>query len=276
MKLQHRLLLTAAALALSCFTHPALAALPSGTLQVNVTDVTNLLWDVSSIGELQDLDFDISDEGTEISFAAPFVQTGAGKLVGFGVTQMEVTSPVFVGHIDNAAYKVSGSITSAKGVARLTFTGIAKGLAEANGRIGMLTGSLAAKVTIDANQQAVSGTYTAMGSATGVGSIKETGSADITWTDAVNAMGDGSWTLAMDLTNDAVKKIGGTARVTLSSGAFLDFTVKGTYKSTTDTSILILAATPESKGSTLKVTLTGSTISSIQGKVTGQTIKRKL
>ena len=79
----------------------------------------------------------------------------------------------------------------------------------------------------------------------------------------------------MQLTNDGVKKIEGTARVTLSSGAEFEFVVKGAYKSKTDTSLLILSATTLSKGSSLKVNLTGSTITSIQGKVSGQAVKWK-
>jgi hypothetical protein len=253
----------------------ATAAMPSGSLQINVTGPTNHIWDASSIHELQHLDFEISDQNTEISFAAPFVQTGAGKLVGTGLTQLEVDSPVFVGTITDAVYKASGSVTSSKGIARLTFSGTAKGPAEAAGKTRILTGTLAVKVTINSLLESASGVYTSAGAASGYGSIKEVGTLDFNWTDVVNSMGNGSWSLSMQLTNDLVKKIGGTATVTLSSGAQYDFTVKGAYKLKTDTSLLVLSATSSSKGSSLKVNLTGSTISALQGKVSGQAIKWK-
>jgi len=253
----------------------ATAGIPFGPLQFNVTGPTNHIWDASSIPELQQLDFEISDENTEISFAAPFVQTGAGKLAGIGLTQLEVDSPVFVGTITDAVYKATGSVTSSRGVARLTFTGLAKGLAEVAGKTRVLTGKLAVKVAIDSLLETASGAYTSSGAASGYGSIKEVGTLDFTWTDVVNSMGNGSWSLEMQLTNDGVKKIGGTARVTLSSGAHFDLTIKGAYKSKTDTSVLVLTGFAESKGSVLKVNLTGSTISALQGKVSGQAIKWK-
>ena len=252
------------------------AGIPSGSLQMNVTGPTNHIWDASSIPELQHVDFEISDENTEISFAAPFVQTGAGKLVGTGLTQLEVDSPtVFVGTITDAVYKASGSVTSSKGVARLTFAGTAKGPADVAGKIRVLTGTLGVKVAIDSLLESASGVYTSSGAASGYGSIKEVGTLDFNWTDVVNSMGNGSWSLEMQLTNDGVKKIGGTATVTLSSGAQFDFTVKGAYKSKTDTSLLVLSGSGSSKGSSLKVNLTGSTISALQGKVSGQAIKWK-
>jgi hypothetical protein len=253
----------------------ATAGIPSGSLQINVTGPTNHIWDASSIHELQHPDFEISDENVEISFAAPFVQTGAGKLVGTGLTQLEVDSPIFVGTITDAVYKASGSVTSSKGLARVTFTGSAKGLADAPGKTRVLTGTLAVKVAIDSLLESATGVYTSTGAASGYGTAKEVGTLDFNWTDVVNSMGNGSWTLSMQLTNDGVKKIGGTARVTLNSAAQFDFTVKGSYKSKTDTSLLVLSGTGSSKGSSLKVNLTGSTISVLQGKVSGQAIKWK-
>lgn len=262
-------------LGLAFLTRPATAGIPSGMLQINVTGPTNHIWDASSIAELQHLDFEISDENTEISFPAPFVQTGAGKLVGTGLTQLEVASPIFIGTITDAVYKASGSVTSSKGIARLTFAGSAKGPAEFAGKIRVLTGTLAVKVAIDSLLESAAGVYTSTGAASGYGSIKETGTLDFTWTDVLNSMGNGAWSLEMQLTNDGVKKIGGTARVTLSSGAQFDFTVKGAYKPKTDTSLLVLTGFAGSKGSSLKINLTGSTISALQGKVSGQAIKWK-
>ena len=165
-----------------------IAGIPSGPLQVNVAHATNHIWDVSSIDELQHLDFGISDEDTEISFAAPFVQTGAGKLIGAGLTDLEVDAPIFVGTI-NAVYKASGSVTSARGVARLAFTGSAKGPTLIEGKTRILTGTLAVKVSIDSMLHAASGVYKSTGAASGYGTIHEDGPLDFTWNDVVSSMG---------------------------------------------------------------------------------------
>lgn len=276
MKFIHRQIFTAFVLGLAFLPRLCVAAIPAGALQIEVTDPTNHIWDASSIDELQHLDFGVESESIDISYAAPFTQTGAGKLVGEGLTDLEIAAPIFVGTINDAAYKVSGTVTSSKGVARVTFTGMAKGPALIEGKARVLAGTLAVKVTIDSILESSSGVYLSTGSASGYGSAKEAGSLDFSWLDVIGSMGDGSWSLEMALTNDGVKKIGGTARVTLSSGATLDFTVKGAYKSKTDTSVLVLSAADASgKGSALKVSLTGSTITAIQGKVTGQVIKWK-
>ncbi len=76
----------------------------------------------------------------------------------------------------------------------------------------------------------------------------------------------------MSLTNDTIKKVGGTASVELSSGRRLGFTVKGVYTAKTDRTALVFAPDLESKGSVLKVTLTGSN-ALVQGKLIGQAIK---
>ena len=272
MKLSNWQILGTFVLGLAFLPRLCSAGIPSGPLQIDVTDATNHIWDVSRIDELQHPAFEFSDDNVEIGFAAPFIQTGAGKLIGAGATQLEVNADIFAGTVA-AVYKASGSITSVRGVARIAFAGSAKGLPIIDGKARVLTGTLAVKFAIDSPQQFASGVYKATGTASGYGSIKEVGLLDITWNDVVNSMGDGSWSLQMQLTNDGVKKIGGMARVTLSSGGAFDFLVKGVYKSKTDTSVLVLSPSISGKGSILKVNLTGSTITSIQGKVSGQAVR---
>lgn len=251
------------------------AAIPAGAIQATVNDATNRLWDLSTISVLQNPDLSF-DDGTTVSFAAPFDQTGAGKLIGLGATDMAVSaSGVFDGNV-TAGYKVTGGITSAKGIAKVTYAATAKGPAIANGRPTVIAASVAVKLVIDAPNEIAAGVYAQAGAAAGFGSIKEAGALSFPWTgpdSVVGSMGTGQWTLSMNLNNDGLKKIGGDAQVTLSSGATIDFVVKGAYKSANDSSILVLAATPAFKGSSLKVTLSGSTVTGISGKVSGQTIK---
>ena len=275
MKLNRWQILGTFILGLALFPQLCSAGIPSGALQINVTDPTNHIWDASSIDELQNLNFGISDEDTEIAFAAPFVQTGAGKLVGTGSTDLVVAAPIFTGTI-SAVYKASGSVTASKGVARITFTGLAKGPAEIESKTRVLTGKLAVKTSIDSVLETASGVYVSTGAASGYDTIKEAGPLNFTWADVIDSMGDGRWSLELQLANDGVKKIEGSATVTLSSGAEIELTVKGAYKSKTDTSLLVLSSSnASSKGSALKVSLTGSTVTAIQGKVSGQAIKWK-
>lgn len=251
-----------------------IAAIPAGLVQLDVTDATNHIWDASSIDELQTLTFDISEESTDISFAAPFIQTGAGKLVGAGSTEMQVAAPIFVGTVDST-YKVTGSVTGKGGTSKIAFTGTAKGPAEIGGKTRTVASAFTAKVTVDSPGEFTSGVYVSAASASGYGGIKEVGPIDFAWVDVVAAMGSGAWNLSLQLTNDTVKKVGGSALVTLSSGAELDLAVKGVYKSKTDATTLVLSGSGESKGSALKVNMVDSTIVSIQGKVSGQMIKWK-
>ena len=95
-----------------------------------------------------------------------------------------------------------------------------------------------------------------------------------TWADVAPDLGNGSWVLSMTLGNDGSKGVAGTATVTLNggSGASFTFVAKGVYNATTDASKLVLSPTAGSKGSALKILMTGNSISAIKGKVSGQSI----
>jgi hypothetical protein len=248
------------------------AAIPSGEWQVEISDPTNRVWDVTHIAPLQSPVVEFFDDDTVVSFDAPFTQNGSGKLAGAGATDIEVTSSIVNGTLPGE-YVAKGTITGAKGMARLTFSSSVKGNAMIEGRLRAIASSFAVKVALDSLTESPVGTYTSTASAAGYGSLNESGNVDISWQDVVAAMGDGSWTLHLSLTNDAVKKVGGTAVVDLSGGRTLGFTVKGNYNAKTDGTILVLTADAESKGSSLKVALTGNGAAALQGKLTGQTIK---
>ena len=59
----------------------------------------------------------------------------------------------------------------------------------------------------------------------------------------------------------------------ISGGGRLGFSAKGTYNAKTDSTLLILTAEADSKGSSLKVTWRGDGTAALQGKLTGQAIK---
>ena len=79
--------------------------------------------------------------------------------------------------------------------------------------------------------------------------------------------------VVIDINRNQSVSVGGTATVALSSGSTLTFAVKGKYNAKTDSTLLILSADAASKGSSLKVNWAGSGAATLQGKLTGQTIK---
>jgi hypothetical protein len=250
------------------------AGIPGGEVSMWVKDPMDLLWDVSSNKRLQFSNYDIVDsdgDETDIDFSSPFIQDGAGKLSGAGQTTVTVDGPGLDLHF-GGTYKVTGAITSSRGIARLTFTSSAKGTTVVEGRRTTVTTSLMLKAVVDSVNRVVSMTEVATGAASGIGSAQEKAPVHTDWWEITEAMGDGTWWLVMNLQNDGAKKVFGTAEVRLSSDAVLDFQVKGAYQASKDTSLLVLTPGPRAKGSTLRVAMRGNEIQSIKGKVSGQII----
>lgn len=257
----------------ACCSH---AAIPSGPLQFEVDDSMNRIWDVSRLLLLQSMQYDLDDGATTVTFGSGFVQTAAGKLTGAGPTTVQVEGP-YIDALFQGNYVVAGTITSSRGVARLNYKATARGLALVEGRPTTLTSSFAVKATVDAVNQAVNGVVSMTGSAGGLGSTKNQEELDAEWWLLTGLMGDGGWRLDLQLQNDGVKVITGTATVTLNApegatGASYSFQVKGNYKAATDTATLVLAPTLENKGSSLKLTMHGHHVVAIKGKVAGQAI----
>lgn len=247
------------------------AGLPSGNLQVQVSDPTNHVWDVTTIAELQSPEIEMSDNDVLISFSAPFTQSGAGKLSGAGPTEIAVESPIFTGPVEGR-YVANGGVTGAKGIAKLMLVTAAKGPAMIQGKAQTIVTTVGLKMTLNSLTESATGVYLATALATGHGVAKDAGPITFPWADATTAMGSGGWTLDLALTNDAIKKVGGTATVSLSTGRTLGFSAKGTYNPKNGSTVLVLAGDVPSKGSSLRVTLTSTNTVLLKGKLTGQTI----
>lgn len=262
-----------ALLALALLGLPARAAMLSGSYTIQVSDSTNHIWDITPIMELQSPDLEFpDDEGTTVSWDAPFTQNGAGKLVGDGETVMDVFADIFDGTV-TGLYKARGNVNSAKGIARLSLVSSAAGPAVIEERTRVLAASANVKLSIDSVQELITGFYTAKASASGYGSITDKGEIEFPWEDFTAAVGDGTWRLDLNLSNDGIKKMMGTAVVTLSTGQTLSFTVKGTYNATKDSTLLILVADESSKGSSLRVAVDTAGGAVLKGKLTGQQVK---
>lgn len=257
------------------------AALPSGNYDQHVASDSNPIWDVTRVVPLNNLSFGVGgNANVDLQCHVSFTMDGAGKLNGKGTTDILVDSGSFKGTIPGATYKVTGSITSQGGAAKLLYTATLMGKANMEGKNRTVTASATFSTRFDAVNKTFSGTYINKASASGLGGGSEKGSIDANFQDLYAELGTGYWTLhLMDLANNGKTKItAGTATVVLDdSSKVFSFKVKGVYAAKTGISTLALAPSDAvSKGSTLTVTMSGQTITAIKGKVAGQTIKLTL
>ncbi len=247
---------------------------------------TNALWDLSQLtNELQTIEMDIhnlshggSDE-VSLRYAAPYMQNGRGKLAGAGATTVslavsdhqggQTNAPDFVG-----TYTSKGSISSAKGIARLAFSSRVIGTATLEGAERAVAAAATYTVKLDANTGQVSGRSVERASARGLGSISESRALS---DPLPEDLGDGTWALVLNF-NAATNanKLTGTASVTLQTGQEYPFTFTGNYAPRTGQSKLNLKGTDAGLGCILQVTLnTNNAFTRIVGRVSGQTVNLK-
>lgn len=249
------------------------AQIPAGLVTYTCNDDANVLWDVGKILQLKQLDVGIAELQADINMNVDFAQNGAGKLAGAGVTSIRVNSSVIAGEVAGAKYKVTGLITSKNGVTKVVFNAKATASTYVEGRKVSLSVTAMRTAFLDSRTWTLSGVYKNRASAAGVGSGTDTGPMPQTWADIQPYVGDGHWNLALNLANNGRNKITGTAALTLNSGAQYSFAVRGSYNGKTGLSKLTLVPDASARGSSLRLVMSGGRITSIQGKVSGQTIK---
>lgn len=249
-----------------------LAAMPLGRVTCAVNDSANVLWDLATMEAWRDIDFEIGKVQSRVRYDVDFAQNGQGKLTGTGLTMIRVDSPLFYGVYSNAVTKVTGSISRSARVAKVSFTATAKARVNVLNRGTSATMSAVRTMTIDTSTRQVTGKYSNRASVSPGGKGNENGSLPLSWEDVQRTLGDGAWTLTLDLAQSDATTLQGSATVQLRSGAQYDFSVKGRYISTSDTTQLTLTAEPSAKGSDLTVSLKGSSVTRIAGEVSGQAI----
>ena len=176
-----------------------------------------------------------------------------------------VDLPPFLG-----IYKLTGSVTSSRGGARGAITAAVAGSTLFEGATRRLTATQKISFVVDASSKQCAGLSRDSASAAGKGSVSGVRS----WGPySLSSLGasDGSWTLALNPAT-AGKNITGAASITMQSGRAYTFTVKGLYNANKQQSKLLLTGTALAKGSNLQVTLSGSTITAIKGKISGQMV----
>ncbi len=252
------------------------AQAPTGSITNFIAGTTNVLWDVSLVQELQHIDLDIESishgntNEVQILFDDPFTQDAKGKLAGTGTTSIDING----GSSSGLTYQTKGSLSGIKGVAHLTFAAKVTGLAFVGGQFRNVSASGNYQVKLDANAGQVSGRVSEKGSASGLGSISDTRK----FTNSIPAeLGDGSWTLVLNFAAPGINtnKLSGTATVALQTGLTYPYAFTGTYTPRTGKSKLNLKGQDTGLGSSLVVTLQGTDISQIIGRVGGQTVNLK-
>jgi hypothetical protein len=237
---------------------------------VTVDDPNSAIWDLTTVNELKEVWLESDDGDVEIDLNVEFTQSGSGKLAGTGTSETYMSSSEG-NQTFPATYTVSGSISSSRGVARLSRKVAANGTANLNGapRKVKLTQTIA--VTVNNATGGVAGTTTMKASASGVGGFSGKESFD----DAMPpSAGDGSWQLEVMRTVSGAK-VTGQATLVPDAGGEVEFAIKGSYKAKTNTSTLTLTGLGTSKGASLKVTMVGDQITVVSGKVAGQTVSWK-
>jgi hypothetical protein len=249
----------------------ASAQAPTGTISIVVGSPANALYD-ATLAPLQVIDLDISQDDSGdlfITFADPFTQDGKGKLAGSGTTQVTVTNEPDIALSFQGTYVTKGTIKGNNGLTTLRLAAKASGSAFLENATRKLNATANYAITINSAAGTVSGTIKQKASASGLGSVNSTE----TFQDMLPPeLGDGSWTLELNFGEPDGTKLQGTATVTLATGQVYPFNFTGTFVSSNGQSKLTLKGVDAGLGSKLTVTMQGSAITTIKGKVSGQII----
>jgi hypothetical protein len=260
------------AIGLSAFaTLNASAQAPTGTVSIGVSEPSNALYD-ATLAPLQSIDLDIPQNASgdlHITYDDPYSQDGKGKLAGAGMTQVTVTNEPDVALSFQGAYQTKGTIKGNNGLTTLRLSSKASGTAVIENANRKVSVTAAYTITIDSAAGTISGSLKQKASASGLGSANGTD----TFQDLIPPeLGDGSWTLDVNFGEPNGTKLQGTATVTLATGQVYPFNFTGTFVASTGQTKLSLKGVDAGLGSKLTVTMQGSSISTIKGKVAGQII----
>jgi hypothetical protein len=171
-----------------------------------------------------------------------------------------------------ADYKVSGRVSGGGTATRVNLTTRFKG----TGVISGLATTFNISVTYKLEADAADGTL--VGTARGQASLSkfEGGKIDSDVAAPIPAGTNASWILQLNIT--PLKKLGGTGNIFLFDTRTLQGNLAGSYSSHTDEAKLKFTGISDSKGSSLKVTLTSSggidRLVSLKGKVLGQSLQQ--
>jgi hypothetical protein len=287
MKTLKPLLTTISILSLAVLSTQVSPAQPTNPITKLIVGPMNVLWDFSQLtNNLQSEDWTIEKvsggqtNGAEVAFDAPFAQDAKGKLFGSGPTTVDLnpdlSAPQPITFPGN--YVTKGSVTSSKGVARVTLSITVSGRAVLGNdkhpaAERAVTASAHGTLTFNANTGQWAGRASQKAAAAGIGAISETKTFGPSALPA--ELGDGTWTLVLSFEAPTGNKLKGTATVTLNTGQVYPFDFTGTYASHNRQSKLNLKGSGVGSGSILQVMLQDSNIIKMTGRVAGQSVNIK-
>lgn len=246
----------ALATALSTF-----AGAPTGTFTYDLGVSNTPLWDLSGPLTLQQQIIGVAGQGIVLAVPVTLDQNNKGRVAGAGFTTITVDTNAVT-----ARYTAEGKLFTAGNRTKLKLNVRATGRDVIAGVTNTFKIVLVYQLEVDAATNILTGAVhgTAKFSTLRGGKIDQ---------DVVVPLpedNDGRWTLTLNLTSATPP--GGNAAITLPNGRFLQYAVRGSYKSSTDTTVLSLSGFGTSVGSKFSVRLlsTNAIITDLRGRALGQ------
>jgi hypothetical protein len=238
----------------------SLAAPPSGFVGFSF-DTNSPVYDLTGSLQFDQTMSGAGDTETPLSYGINVTQDARGFITGSGVIVVAVGND-FVA----AEYTAKGKISSQEGVTRVTLNVKLKGEDAFGGIVTDFRVTIEYSLTLNPETGALEGTARGSGKFGPLGSTKIRSDVSV----GMSPGTDGSWVLQMNIV--AFDKLSGTAVVVLSNGRTLNFTLKGNFDSSTQSSTIKLTGTGDSRGNSAKVIFDDFELLLLEGKLLGQQV----
>lgn len=256
---------------------------PFGQWTNTISDPGNAVWDATAISNVTNLTLESIDRQgeTNASLTCPiaFLQLGSGALRWRGLAIANFTyQGADLGWVAadpfEAGYRVSGKVSSSGAKTRGSVHSVVNGSVVIGGSKRRLNLTHDVSFTFDNVAKTCSTVVKDTGTFPGPRSVSSAGSSTRRFGPMPLSSfiaGDGSWKLNMTLLT-SVRRVVGSAFVTLDTGPMHFYSVKGIYRAANQHSTLVLTGVGLSKGSNLQVSMNGDTVTAIKGRVSGQLV----
>ena len=246
------------------------AQAPSGLVDFTFDTSSARVFDLSGSLVIEQQMIGAGDQETPLSFGVDVIQDSNGKLTGSGMTIVNVGNDFIA-----ASYTVKGKVSGGgNNVNRASFTIKLTGQDTVAG-VPDTKFSISLEYKLEADSAGI-----LFGSARGNANFKGLSSAKINSNvDIALAVGmDGTWSVQMNIL--ALKKLGGSAIITLANQRALPTHLSGSYSSSSATAKVKLSGFDASKGTSVNLNFIsseeGSEVVKLRGKILGQTVREGL
>jgi hypothetical protein len=223
-----------------------------------------LVWDLSGVLNLQQT---MGTADVPLNYGVEVTHDGRGQLRGDGVTLVNVGNDFIA-----ATYTVRGHVSGGgNSPVRAVFTVKLRGEDTVSGIFTPFRITVSYNLTANAAQSAF------IGRARGSATFSNLSSSSINTDEARFSLGasTGAWTVDMNIL--PLKRLAGSATITLSSGRALPMHLSGSYSSRTALAKIKLAGINEAKGSSVNLNFIsseqGMEVDTLRGKILGQSVR---